>query len=793
MMSNRISTILVAIGVIVLSVIAVFPAFFLSGKSLSLYGLIKEENLVEKEIGSGVRPQVEGFAFQDAMAWRFVGPAQEFAQREIREGRIPLWVTNIGGGWPILASGSAGVFSLFKIPMYLFPDQMGINIWIIFKNICAGIFAFLWILNLRVRVISALIAGCGFGLSGYMVSYASYEHDPIAFFPLLLFAEDRFLSKQTWSSLLLLAICVALCLISGHPVLGGMVILGSSIYFIAKLVSQVKLRRTSLLMRFFGGITAGVLLGSPIILPFCEFVLNGYSYKMDSVRVVSEDSIERTPEIGLRRLASTFIPHYTEIFRGSDIPGGEDLFSLVYQDGEKRKRFQSFLYAYINWIGVAGVLAFLIFTLTPSNLKNPLFIFTFVGAIILYGIPPTSLLSYCPLVSAIIPRWFSSWVALGMLGLASLSIEEMSSNNSYGKLGVATILYVCCVLIIVFVFGRGKLTEDPFGILGQPLYVIALALIIFGGVWFVSRRKPNLIPLVFLLSMLFDLIISGSWINYAPNLEEHPKLELVLGDYGIEKRVVALGQSMCPNTSIHYDVSDLQAVMPLFIDRYHLFMQIAEQKLEEIYPTAVVIEKPNIYTDLASVEKVIVPSAWRYGKDDPNKVYEGRFIRVLNRPSALPRAYVAKSAKVVKEKEEAFSILRDEPEKARVTPVLEDKNDLSSQLLQERHEDSVIIPVKITKYSQTEVEISVEGIDAGLLVLTDVYYPGWIAEVDGNPTPILPVNLMFRGVLLPSGAKIVRFRYEPSLIYLGCIIAIGTLFVMSAMAWYGRAKVSIEK
>lgn len=59
----------------------------------------------------------------------------------------------------------------------------------------------------------------------------------------------------------------------------------------------------------------------------------------------------------------------------------------------------------------------------------------------------------------------------------------------------------------------------------------------------------------------------------------------------------------------------------------------------------------------------------------------------------------------------------------------------------------------------------------GLLVLTDHYYPGWVATVDGNPEAIHRANGVLRGVFLGAGDHTVEFHYEPESLKLGYLIA----------------------
>ena len=67
----------------------------------------------------------------------------------------------------------------------------------------------------------------------------------------------------------------------------------------------------------------------------------------------------------------------------------------------------------------------------------------------------------------------------------------------------------------------------------------------------------------------------------------------------------------------------------------------------------------------------------------------------------------------------------------------------------------------ITNYADNHVRVSVDTSKAGLLVLHDIAYPGWVATVDGRPTPILRTDLLFRGVEVGAGHHVVEFSFHP--------------------------------
>ncbi len=69
-----------------------------------------------------------------------------------------------------------------------------------------------------------------------------------------------------------------------------------------------------------------------------------------------------------------------------------------------------------------------------------------------------------------------------------------------------------------------------------------------------------------------------------------------------------------------------------------------------------------------------------------------------------------------------------------------------------------------------------------VLVLTDSFYPGWRVTVDGTPRPILPVNILFRGVALGPGAHRVVFSYQPISWLVGVVVsAVGLATTLASL------------
>jgi hypothetical protein len=68
----------------------------------------------------------------------------------------------------------------------------------------------------------------------------------------------------------------------------------------------------------------------------------------------------------------------------------------------------------------------------------------------------------------------------------------------------------------------------------------------------------------------------------------------------------------------------------------------------------------------------------------------------------------------------------------------------------------------------------------GLLILSETFYPGWEATVDGKPAPIIRANVALRGVALEKGRHRVEMRYRPRSVYTGLALTLVGLALAAA-------------
>ncbi len=145
-------------------------------------------------------------------------------------------------------------------------------------------------------------------------------------------------------------------------------------------------------------------------------------------------------------------------------------------------------------------------------------------------------------------------------------------------------------------------------------------------------------------------------------------------------------------------------------------------------------------------------------------------------PGALPRAYCVFAARVLPDDEAAARALSSSAYDPRAWAAVAGPADLDLP-----GTSNVLFPTpfpEITRCTRKEVSLTVDMPARGLLVLSDTFYPGWEALVDGAHRPIHRVNLAFRGVVLGSGRHEVIFRFRPRAFYVGATVSAVTLVLV---------------
>jgi hypothetical protein len=97
--------------------------------------------------------------------------------------------------------------------------------------------------------------------------------------------------------------------------------------------------------------------------------------------------------------------------------------------------------------------------------------------------------------------------------------------------------------------------------------------------------------------------------------------------------------------------------------------------------------------------------------------------------------------------------------------------------------------IEVVSRSADRVEVAVRALPAPrLLVFLDADYPGWHAEVDGEPVPIHRAQDAFKSVVVPAGDHTIEFRFSSTPVHVGVGLTLFT-WIGASVAWLtlGRA------
>lgn len=107
----------------------------------------------------------------------------------------------------------------------------------------------------------------------------------------------------------------------------------------------------------------------------------------------------------------------------------------------------------------------------------------------------------------------------------------------------------------------------------------------------------------------------------------------------------------------------------------------------------------------------------------------------------------------------------------------------------EGHKDAESV-VQLTSYEPNRLTYHVSSAKGGVVVFSEIYYPGWQAMIDGAPVDIARADYILRAMHVPSGSHTIEMWFEPQSIRVTETIAYVALalLVIGVMAWVWRQK-----
>jgi hypothetical protein len=152
---------------------------------------------------------------------------------------------------------------------------------------------------------------------------------------------------------------------------------------------------------------------------------------------------------------------------------------------------------------------------------------------------------------------------------------------------------------------------------------------------------------------------------------------------------------------------------------------------------------------------------------------ESNGARVYENINFLPRVRFVSNIMPVKNAGDAINILwSDDDLNPATTALVEGLENEKFGL-----NDGVVLQTDFSKNNL--VRLTVKTGEKGFLVLSDTWYPGWVATVDGREIQIYKTNAVSRGILIEGeGQHQVEFKFVPVSFYIGLLVSGLTALIM---------------
>jgi hypothetical protein len=151
--------------------------------------------------------------------------------------------------------------------------------------------------------------------------------------------------------------------------------------------------------------------------------------------------------------------------------------------------------------------------------------------------------------------------------------------------------------------------------------------------------------------------------------------------------------------------------------------------------------------------------------DNPLAGYErlatAEGVAVYENKDALPRAFFVERAVGAATHADALATLGDESFDVRRAVVIENANGRVEEAAPQTMKAESGNAATIIEDRRNRVVIETVSASAAWLVLSDNYYPGWRATVDGSAADIYQANATMRAVKVPAGRHMVSFVFSP--------------------------------
>ncbi|MGA2433718.1 MAG: YfhO family protein [Bryobacteraceae bacterium] len=698
--------------------------------------------------------------------------------RSIRHGSLPLWDPYSFAGRSFPGEMQTAAFYPLNFLLLLFPfDHAGVfslwsyHIWYAFAHFLGACFMYALARELGLRRFAAIVAGLCFSLGGFVEGsgWPHMLHSSI-WLPLIFLFLVRAMRADSLRRVLLYSslsgIFLGLAILAGgfHVVIMEALVIASAAVFVA-FQPQLQGNRFGnsrwIIPALAASVAAvvGLCAGAIQLFPSME-------YSALALRWLSTSgSLPATAKIPYALITPDSLPPYGIL---------EMLLPSL--------RFGAGVYFYIGIFPLIAVIAAI-----WKRWANPWvrYLAGLAAASFLYSLGEYSFLH--GVLYALVPRlWMArepyrfvflvdfAVAILAAFGVDTLLAPETHKANWNALSRVLAGVAIVCAL---------AMTVPP--LLGHPEsnpWVSLSILLIFsscGLFWYIAKGHVGLASRLLIVGLLLFDLGAFEWspqnkIETARTGTDH--LDLLLSCRGTAEflksrpgifRVLAPGDNG-PNLGDVFELRTMQGgAVTLLTDYLPLHLN---------------------HWDLLNVRYLLKPASTQ----DPGAIYQDASWKVYENPKAFPAAWLVHDTITEPSRERLFARLDDQAV------------DLHRMALLDRPLGAALDPpiagapeeARFLAYQANRLDLTVHAQSRGLLVLSENFYPGWRATVNGADAPIHKVDGGLRGIVVPRGESRIVLRYAPWTVFAGALLTLltfaGTLLA-AALDWRAhRSKPACE-
>jgi hypothetical protein len=393
--------------------------------------------------------------------------------------------------------------------------------------------------------------------------------------------------------------------------------------------------------------------------------------------------------------------------------------------------------------------------------------------------------------------------SFGLAALAGLGISVIGEDKTLQSVRRRTgLLVLGAALVVVFlmVYTLQRETGLRVEFVRRPsfsralllLSVVPLAWKLYGGL------RGRAFPIAVCAVAAFDLLTFGyGYMGFAAPDEVYPPAP-VFDFLKAQKdsslfRIARVSRAYPSNVPMLYGLSSGDGYELCLFRPRSFASTLSEDRLDGIeFNQTSVLSLQDRRLDLMNVKYILhSPHLGGYSEfKNQNRyplIYETAEMAVFENKTVLPRAFIVPGlgVEVMPDVNLQLERLKDpafDPERRVIVSKQPDFRSSPSQPATQNRTEVVSIGIN-------DVVVRSEISEPSILVLSQTYYPGWKAIVDGQDTPVFDANLLLTGVALSPGAHEVRFVYDPESVKIGALLSAVSLIIIVGLLYERRRSI----